>query len=143
MCSSQSGPGFMTNGTLRSLVQRPWLITIRRTSISTKSPFTPVTKTLLELIQKFSLYSREMMATPARLGLLNYCRIWHDNSGKGKYRSWFLSFISVRDIQTGEKFEFICNKWLAVERGDGNVDRLLPVAGIGEATEFSHLFNQK
>lgn len=84
-----------------------------------------------------------VLATPQRLGRLNYLRIWHDNSGKGKMRSWWLSFISVRDIQTGEKFEFICNKWLAVERGDGSVDRLLPVAGRGEATEFSHLFQQK
>ena len=84
-----------------------------------------------------------VMAVPQKLGRLNYCRIWHDNSGRGKQRSWWLSFISVRDIQTGEKFEFICNKWLAVERGDGSVDRLLPVAGLGEATEFSHLFQQK
>ncbi|RWS31890.1 polycystic kidney disease protein 1-like protein 2-like protein [Leptotrombidium deliense] len=83
-----------------------------------------------------------VMAVPRRLGRLNYCRIWHDNSGKGKFRSWFLSFITVRDVQTAEKFEFICNKWLAVERGDGNIDRLLPVAGRGEATQFTHLFHQ-
>lgn len=83
-----------------------------------------------------------VMAVPRRLGRLNYCRIWHDNSGSGKFRSWFLSFIVVKDVQTGEKFEFICNKWLAVEKDDGSVDRLLPVAGIGEATEFSHLFQQ-
>ena len=83
-----------------------------------------------------------VMAVPRKLGRLNYCRIWHDNSGNGKFRSWFLSFIVVKDVQTGEKFEFICNKWLAVEKDDGSVDRLLPVAGIGEATEFSHLFQQ-
>ena len=83
-----------------------------------------------------------VMAAPRRLGKLNYCRIWHDNSGEGKFRSWFLSFIVVRDVQTGEKFEFICNKWLAVEKDDGSTDRLLPVAGLDEATEFSHLFQQ-
>lgn len=70
-----------------------------------------------------------VMAVPRRLGRLNYCRIWHDNSGNGKFRSWFLSYVVVRDAQTGEKFEFICNKWLAVEKDDGSVDRLIPVAG--------------
>ncbi|RWS14806.1 polycystic kidney disease protein 1-like protein 2-like protein [Dinothrombium tinctorium] len=83
-----------------------------------------------------------VMAVPRRLGRLNYCRIWHDNSGKGKFRSWYLSFIVVRDVQTSEKFQFICNRWLAVEKGDGTIDRLLPVAGREEATQFGHLFQQ-
>ena len=69
------------------------------------------------------------MAVPSTLGPLSYIRVWHDNSGKGKFRSWFLSYIVVRDIQTNERYEFICNKWFAVEKGDGNLDRLLPVAG--------------
>ena len=83
-----------------------------------------------------------VMAVPKKLGRLNYIRIWHDNSGNGKFRSWFLSFIVVKDVLTGEKYEFICNKWLAVEKDDGLIDRLLPVAGRDEATEFSHLFHQ-
>lgn len=84
-----------------------------------------------------------VLAVPQRLGSLNYLRIWHDNSGKGTARSWFLSYIVVKDVQTKERFEFICNKWLAVEKGDGSVDRLLPVAGRDEATQFTHLFHQK
>ena len=84
-----------------------------------------------------------VMAVPQRLGLLNYLRVWHDNSGKGSMRSWFLSYIVVKDIQTKERFEFICNNWFAVEKGDGSIDRLLPVAGLDEATQFSHLFHQK
>lgn len=83
-----------------------------------------------------------VMAVPKKLGRLNYIRIWHDNSGEGKFRSWLLSFIVVKDVHTGEKYEFICNKWLAVEKDDGLIDRLLPVAGRDEATEFSHLFHQ-
>ena len=84
-----------------------------------------------------------VMAVSAPLGKLNYLRIWHDNSGKGKMRSWFLSYVVVKDIQTKERFEFIANKWFAVEKSDGLVDRLLPVAGVDEATQFSHLFHQK
>lgn len=58
-----------------------------------------------------------VMAVARKLGRLTYMRIWHDNSGKGKFRSWFLSFLVIKDVQTGEKYEFICNKWLAVEKG--------------------------
>lgn len=82
-----------------------------------------------------------VLAVPRKLGRLNYCRIWHDNSGEGKFRSWFLSFIVVRDVQTGEKYEFICNKWLAVEKDDGSVDRLLPVAGKGIYLKIISLTN--
>jgi polycystin 1L2 len=43
--------------------------------------------------------------------------------------SWFLHFIIVHDLQTREKFYFICNKWLAVDKLDGQIDRVIPVAG--------------
>ena len=31
-------------------------------------------------------------------GLLNYIRVWHDNSGRGASASWFLKYILVRDL---------------------------------------------
>ena len=52
------------------------------------------------------------------LGLLNYIRVWHDNSGKGASASWFLKyimavvsifFIIVRGIEFGD---LKCQKWL-------------------------------
>ena len=55
------------------------------------------------------------------LGSLNYIRIWHDNTGEGDSASWFLKYIIVRDLQTMEKFHFICQRWLAVEEDDGKV----------------------
>ena len=55
------------------------------------------------------------------LGPLSYMRVWHDNSGKGKFASWYLNWIIVRDVQTGRRFYFIVNKWLAVEEEDGQV----------------------
>ena len=51
-------------------------------------------------------------------------RIWHDNSGRDKYGSWFLSAVIIVDIQTGERTEFILNRWLANEKEDGNVSKL-------------------
>ena len=55
------------------------------------------------------------------LGLLNCIRIWHDNTGKGTSSSWFLKYLIIRDLQTMEKFHFICQRWFAVEKDDGKV----------------------
>ncbi len=55
------------------------------------------------------------------LGTLNYARIWHDNSGKGKFQSWYLNYMVVRDLQKGTKFFFVVNQWFAVEEDDGLV----------------------
>jgi polycystin 1L2 len=55
------------------------------------------------------------------LGLLNYIRIWHDNSGKDSSPSWFLKYVIVRDLQTMKKSYFICQQWLSLENGDGKV----------------------
>ena len=57
------------------------------------------------------------------MGLLNYIRIWHDNSGEGSSASWFLKYITVRDLQTMEKFSFIAQRWFAVEKEDGLVNK--------------------
>ena len=62
------------------------------------------------------------------LGALQYMRLWHDNSGKGKFAGWYLKFIIVRDLQTREKFHFIANRWFAVEEDDGQViDTINPI----------------
>ncbi|KAK4323321.1 hypothetical protein Pmani_005967 [Petrolisthes manimaculis] len=81
-----------------------------------------------------------LMATSRPLGPLHYLRIWHDNGGKGWSSSWFLGYMVVRDIQTGEQFQFICNQWLAVEEGDGLIDRLVAVAGEEQLRDLSHVF---
>ncbi|CAD5112526.1 DgyrCDS1737 [Dimorphilus gyrociliatus] len=82
-----------------------------------------------------------LMATPSPLGQFSYMRIWHDNTGKGKYASWFLKHVVVVDLQTKEKSYFLANRWFAVEEDDGQVDRLLPVAGKEQMTEFGQQFS--
>ena len=62
-----------------------------------------------------------IMAVPKSLGPLNYMRVWHDNTGRGASASWFLKYIIVRDLQTMQKFYFICQNWLAVEKNNGEV----------------------
>ncbi|CAF4162103.1 unnamed protein product, partial [Adineta steineri] len=84
-----------------------------------------------------------IMSVPKSLGLLNYIRIWHDNSGQGSSASWFLKYIIVRDLQTMEKFYFIAQRWFSVEQGDGLIERILPIAGEMEKQNFSYVLSKK
>ncbi|CAF4193018.1 unnamed protein product, partial [Adineta steineri] len=84
-----------------------------------------------------------IMAVPKSLGLLNCIRIWHDNSGQGSSSSWFLKYLIVRDLQTMEKFHFISQRWFAVEKEDGNIERVLPIASEIEKQEFSYIVSKK
>ncbi|CAF1074084.1 unnamed protein product [Adineta steineri] len=83
-----------------------------------------------------------LMSVPKSLGLLNYARIWHDNTGTGSSSSWFLKYIIVRDLQTMEKFHFISQQWFAVEKDDGKIERILPVAGDIEKQAFSYMVSK-
>jgi len=76
------------------------------------------------------------------LGDLNYMRIWHNNTGKGKQASWYLKHILIIDLHTKKKYYFIANQWFAVEEGDGQVDRLFAVASKEQMEEFKHLVSQ-
>ncbi|CAF4382626.1 unnamed protein product, partial [Adineta steineri] len=77
------------------------------------------------------------------LGLLNYIRIWHDNSGEGSSASWYLKYIIVRDLQTLDKFYFISQQWFAVEKDDGRIERTLPTASEVEKQDFSYVLSKK
>lgn len=70
-------------------------------------------------------------------------KIWHDNSGGDDKASWFLKFIIVRDLQTREKFYFLCQKWLAVEKDDGQLERKLFVASDWQKNEIKYLFEKQ
>ncbi len=66
-----------------------------------------------------------LMSVKRPLGDLIYMKIWHDNSGHGDKASWFLKRVIVRDLQTKEKFYFSCQKWMAIEKDDGKLEREL------------------
>ena len=84
-----------------------------------------------------------ILAVKRPLGELEYMKIWHDNSGKGDFASWFLKFIIVKNLQNGEKFYFLCQDWLAVEKSDGKIERELFVACKPQITEIKYLLNLK
>ncbi|CAH1258631.1 PKDREJ [Branchiostoma lanceolatum] len=83
------------------------------------------------------------MATEESLGPLVNIRLWHDNSGKGEHGSWFCDRVVIQDLETNERWFFICQRWLGVEHEDGRVDRVLPVASKDEVVSFSNLFQDK
>ena len=65
------------------------------------------------------------------LGFIQAVRIGHDNSGKSP--SWYLEEIVIKDRQTQESYTFSNNGWLALERGDGRIERMLELS-VNEAT---------
>ena len=67
-------------------------------------------------------------------------RIGHDNSGSKT--SWFLKHVVVHDLQTREKFYFICNNWLAADKDDGLIERLLPVACQKQKIELKYILEK-
>lgn len=60
------------------------------------------------------------------LGLIQCARVGHDNSGTSP--SWFLEDIVIMDRQTQTSWTFANNDWLALERGDGRIERTLELS---------------
>ncbi|XP_077977747.1 uncharacterized protein LOC144433313 [Glandiceps talaboti] len=81
-----------------------------------------------------------LLNVPADLGPLEYFHVWHDSTGLGDDASWRLDRVVICDLQTGRWFCFQCNDWLAVDIGDGKVDRALNASGITSITNFKTLF---
>lgn len=74
---------------------------------------------------------------------MNYLRIWHDNSGDESKSDWYLKYVLINDLQTKAKFYFICNKWLGLDKEDGLIYRLLPVAGDIQKTNIKYLMEKE
>ncbi len=60
----------------------------------------------------------------ADVGNVNKVRIRHDNS-RGLYSPWFLDWIKV--YKDNQSWDFPCNKWLAKDEDDRQIDRTLEV----------------
>ena len=82
-----------------------------------------------------------LISVPNSLGPIDYVRVWHDNYGH--YPSWRLEKMTIRDCQTNQIWYFICNKWLAVDEDDGEIDRKFRVASPEDLVSFNVLFKEK
>jgi hypothetical protein len=78
------------------------------------------------------------------LGHLACVRVWHDNSGKGTNgANWYLKHVIINDLTSHKKFFFICEKWLAVEKEDGAIERNLLPAGHKEKNDLKYLMKKE
>lgn len=80
-----------------------------------------------------------MLTVPRPLGKIQSVRIWHNNAGADP--SWLLARILIRDLQTDKTVWFVCDRWLAVEEDDGQIDRTLHPASKEDLVKFNFLFS--
>ena len=78
------------------------------------------------------------LSLPHSLGRLFKIRIWHDNSGESP--AWFLQQVEVEDGSTGDKRHFLVNRWLALEKGSGEIEFEINAADKKELAKFKNLF---
>ena len=60
-----------------------------------------------------------VLVTNESLGSLNEITLEHDNSGESP--SWFVETVVIRDRHTEERWVFSINRWLALEKDDGQI----------------------
>ena len=71
-------------------------------------------------------------------------KIWHDNSGKTRNdSSWYLKQIIVHDLQTRNKLYFICEKWMAVDKEDFQIERIITLSSDEDKKKFRYLFTRE
>ncbi|XP_058231809.1 polycystin-1-like protein 1 [Hemibagrus wyckioides] len=64
-----------------------------------------------------------ILSSAQSLGQVWQVCVWHD--GGGMSPSWFLKHVMVKDIEDGSTWTFLAQCWLAVDEGDGRVERKL------------------
>ncbi|CAF1135774.1 unnamed protein product [Rotaria sordida] len=76
-------------------------------------------------INKFERKQEDIFEVKAlALGKLRKIKIRHDN--KGIASAWYLDRIEIVDLESGTRYHFICEKWLAVNIDDRMISREIP-----------------
>lgn len=107
-----------------------------------------------------------LLTTHFSLGDLRSIRLWHDNSGA--HSAWYevqclsgeiqakpesaivlhkifdftcryVNKVMVQDLDSGQKWHFLCNSWLAVDVGECTLDKVFPVATEVDLKRFRSL----
>ncbi|CAC5388020.1 PKD1L2 [Mytilus coruscus] len=84
-----------------------------------------------------------VMSVPKQIHDPTVLKIWHDNSGQGNSASWYLNKIMLEDVQTSERYLFICDQWLSLDHDDSSIDCAIPVSDKLDKHKFSFLFHEK
>ena len=81
------------------------------------------------------------VSLPRCLGKLVKLCIWHDNFGQSP--SWFLQKVTITESHTKNKWCFFANRWIAVERGSGDLFLELTALGENDRAKFKDVFWSK
>jgi polycystin 1L2 len=57
--------------------------------------------------------------------------------------NWYLKHVIINDLTTNGKYFFVCQRWLAVEQDDGQLERIIPSAGESEKTNLKYLMKKE
>ena len=68
-------------------------------------------------------------------------KIWHDNEGSNP--SWYVNQVVIKDLETDEKWYFICNRWVAVDKEDGELEVDIPLASKKDLSSFKYQFSTR
>ncbi|XP_028828513.1 polycystin-1 isoform X2 [Denticeps clupeoides] len=81
------------------------------------------------------------IATDTNLGNIWKIRIWHDN--KGLSPAWFLQYVLVKDLQSGNSYFFLVEEWLSVdnENTDGRVEIEVEASEEAELLDWRRLLS--
>ncbi|XP_028665602.2 polycystic kidney disease protein 1-like 2 [Erpetoichthys calabaricus] len=82
-----------------------------------------------------------LLTTPFSLGELQCLRLWHDDHGKNP--KWYIGKVVVLDLETHQRWHFLCNTWIRSETGKGQVEKSFTPAQMTEVTSFSNIFVSK
>ncbi|CAH1779439.1 unnamed protein product [Owenia fusiformis] len=75
------------------------------------------------------------------LGDITAVRLWHDN--KGDNPSWYVSKVQVEDMQTGKIWQILTDSWLAIDIGEGVLDKTFKVATKRDIKEYGRLISSR
>ncbi|XP_032363993.1 polycystic kidney disease protein 1-like 2 [Etheostoma spectabile] len=82
-----------------------------------------------------------LLATPYPLGEVRNLRLQHDNSGGRP--SWYISKVTVQDLQTRHVIHFFCNCWLSADHGDNMTKKTFNAAKNNEIASFRNIFHSR
>jgi succinate dehydrogenase/fumarate reductase cytochrome b subunit len=103
----------------------------------------PVIGKTLVLLENYNQISNYIILIRYLGESLNLVRIWHDNSGRDSNASWFLKYLIITDLSSRLKFYFICDDWLAVDKSDGSLQRVLSSCGDKQKLDLKYLINKQ
>eukprot|EP01135_Chromosphaera_perkinsii_P011125 Nk52_evm34s2340 gene=Nk52_evmTU34s2340 len=82
-----------------------------------------------------------MLNHPVDFGEIRFIEVWHDNSGVSP--GWYLANVAIKNIRTGQKWQFINEGWLDEDEDEGAIDVTLEPATPSELFAWSNVFRKK